>query len=88
MLLGLLKAIFYIFTFYYIFKLLARFLMPIFLKKGLERMQRNQQGASSSFKDEARQREGTVTVKQSTDKKNHHIVDDNQGEYVDFEEIK
>ncbi len=88
MLLGLIKAIFYIVTFYYIFKLIARFLLPVFVKKGFERMQRNHQGSSGSFRDEAKQREGTVTVKQSTDKKQHHIVDDNQGEYVDFEEIK
>ncbi len=88
MLLGLLKAIFYILTFYYIFKIVARYVFPIFLKKGFERMQKQHQGASSSFREEAKQREGTVTVKQSTDKKNHHIVDDNQGEYVDFEEVK
>ncbi len=88
MLIGLAKTIFFLITFYYLFKIIGRLLFPYLMKKGVERMQQQQHRAASGYQQQAHQQEGKVTVKQSAPKKPTHIVDDNEGEYVDYEEVK
>ena len=86
MLVGLLKTIFFLLTFYYLFKLIGRILVPLLLKKTMERMQDRQQAAANAYQEKARQQEGKVTIKTKTQKKNNP-VSENQGEYVDYEEV-
>ncbi|MCT4591220.1 MAG: DUF4834 family protein [Carboxylicivirga sp.] len=86
MLLGLLKTIFFLITFYYLFKIIGKLLLPYAMKKGVERMQQQQQNAASNYRQQAQQQEGKVTVQRKT-KKNSEVVNDNEGEYVDFEEV-
>lgn len=88
MLVGLLRTVFYILVFYYIFKFIGRFLMPIFLKKGFERMQQQQNNQANTFREKAKQQEGKVTVQKTSQTKKDSPVDDNQGEYIDYEEVK
>jgi hypothetical protein len=88
MLVGLFNTILYLVIFYYLFKLIGRFVFPFLMKKGVERMQQQQQTAATNYQQQARQQEGKVTVKKDSNKKSTHVVDDNEGEYVDFEEVK
>ncbi len=88
MLVGLLKTIFFLLTFYYLFKLIGRFVFPILLKKGVERMQQQQQRSAGSFREEAKQKEGKVTINKNQTGKGNSNLSDNQGEYVDYEEVK
>lgn len=87
MLIGLLKTIFFLITFYYLFKIIGRLLLPYVMKKGMERMQQQQQNAATNYRQQSQQREGKVTVQRKAQKKSG-VVDDNEGEYVDFEEVK
>ena len=88
MIIGLLKTIFFLLTFYYIFKFIGRLLLPYMVKKGVEHIHQQQQRAASDYQAQARQQEGKVTVQKNEPKKSSHIVDDNEGEYVDYEEVK
>nr|WP_319400800.1 DUF4834 family protein [uncultured Carboxylicivirga sp.] len=88
MIVGLIRTIFYIVVFYYIFKLIGQLVMPFFLKKGVERMQRQQQQATNGYREEASRNEGKVTIQKNTETKHETHIDDNEGEYVDFEEVK
>ncbi|MCG8581109.1 MAG: DUF4834 family protein [Bacteroidales bacterium] len=88
MLLGLAKTILFLVTFYYLFKLIGRLVLPYLMKKGVERMQQQQQNAATNYQRQAQQQEGKVTVKKNAQNKSSHVVDDNEGEYVDFEEVK
>ncbi len=88
MLVGLVKTIFYILIFYYLFKFIGRYIMPFFLKKGIEHIQKKQEDAVNAYKETARQKEGSVTVQQTKHNSKDSTLQDNQGEYVDFEEVK
>jgi len=89
MLVGLLKTIFFLLTFYYLFKLIGRLVLPYLMKKGVERMQQQQQSATTNYQECARQQEGKVTVTRNTSKKStNDVVNDNEGEYVEYEEVK
>jgi hypothetical protein len=88
MLVGLFKTIFFLVTFYYLFKIIGRFLLPLLLKKGVERMQQQQQRSTDFFREEAKQQEGKVTIKTKNTTKAHQDLSDNQGEYVDYEDVK
>jgi len=88
MLIGLLKTIFFLLTFYYLFKLIGRLVLPYIMKKGFEKMQQQQQSGSGSFQQQARQEEGKVTIKKNSAKKSAAASGYNEGEYVDFEEVK
>lgn len=88
MIVGLVKTLFYIIIFYYLFKLIGRIVLPLIVKKGFERMQQQQHNAASAFRDQARQQEGKVTVHKSSDQRKGRNMDDNEGEYVDYEEVR
>lgn len=88
MLIGLAKTIFFLITFYYLFKLIGRLFLPYMMKKGVEHMQQQQQRAANNYQQQARQQEGQVTINKDAPKKSSTIVNDNEGEYVDYEEVK
>jgi len=87
MIVGVLKTIFFLLTFYYLFKFIGRLVLPYVMKKGFEKMQQQQNGAGS-FQEKARQEEGKVTIKRNAQKKNSETVSTNDGEYIDYEEVK
>lgn len=85
---GLIKAIFYILAFYYIFKFLARIFLPVLVKKAVEK-------AGENFQKQQQYAQGNTW--QSTTSKDEIIYDTAKsknpretkkvGEYVDYEEI-
>ncbi|MFW5754163.1 MAG: DUF4834 family protein [Marinilabiliaceae bacterium] len=90
----LLKLIVFFIIGYYIFKLAFRFLLPLFVSHQARKMQDKQEKAQRDFVNRRRSEEGKVTIEYdpSQKKKNrgHQKNDDpgQNGEYVDFEEIK
>ncbi|WP_430811709.1 MULTISPECIES: DUF4834 family protein [unclassified Carboxylicivirga] len=85
MLVGLFKTIFFLITFYYLFKIIGRLLLPYLMKKGLERMQSQQGG--TYYQQRSRTPEGEVKVQKNARQKGTKIVPEEEGEYVDFEEL-
>ena len=86
---GIIKTIFIILAIYYVWKLLFRLFFPVVMKKVVnkaqqtmnERMrqtQETQQGHAGQ--------EGDVTIQKGAEK--HSGVSDEEGDYVDFEEVK
>ncbi len=85
---GLIRTLFYIMAFYYIFKFLARLFFPILVKKAVEK-------ASENF--ERQQQYAQQTSWNNTKNKDEIIIDTTNvkspretkkvGDYVDYEEI-
>jgi hypothetical protein len=74
---GLLKAILYIFAFYYIVKFLSRLFLPHIAKKVVEK-------AQQQFEEQRNQYEQTTQKTEPEKPKEKKVV----GEYVDYEEIE
>ncbi len=87
MLVGLFNTILYLVVFYYLFKFIGRLALPFLMKKGVERMQKQQQNAANAYRNQAQRQEGEVTINTKSQKKNT-FTQENEGEYVDFEEVK
>ena len=85
MLVGLLKTIFFLLIFYYLFKLIGQLLMPFLIKRGFAKMQQRQQQAANSFHQKSKE-EGKVTVQVNKTKTRHNITHTDD-EYVDYEEV-
>ena len=90
----LLKLIVFFIIGYYIFKLAFRFLLPLFVSRQARKMQDKQEKAQHDFVNRRRSEEGNVTIEydpsQKKNNRGHQKKDDpgQDGEYVDFEEIK
>ncbi len=81
---GLLKAIFYIILFYYVFKFLMRIFLPILLKKAAQK-------ASQSFNNQQQPYNSSTNTRETfRPTQNHDKPKETKkvGEYVDFEEIE
>ncbi len=74
---SLLKTIFYIFLFYYLFKFVARLLLPVLAQKVVEK-------ANQQMEDKFRQHQNQSTQTQQEPQKKKEVV----GEYIDFEEVE
>ncbi len=81
---GLLRTIFFIIIFYYIFKLIGRYILPYFLASKINKMTSAQQ-QKNDFINQQKKQEGKVTIQQSHPHEKKTSSD--LGEYVDFEEI-
>jgi len=79
------KTLLIIAAFYFIGKLVFRWLVPALLQHTVKNMQ---QKMEQKMKDQQRsyRREGDVTIENNRHKKSHGSRDD--GEYVDFEEVE
>lgn len=86
---GILKTIFIIVIFYYVWKLLFRLFFPVVAKKVMNKAQQTMNDRMRQAQ-EAQQgysgQEGDVTVQKGAEKNSG--VSDNEGDYVDFEEVK
>lgn len=76
---GLLKTILWIFAFYYIFKFLARLLLPVIVKKTFEKAEQHIKQQQQNYTQQ-QQSQNTSNPKPKEKK----VV----GEYIDYEEIK
>jgi len=84
---GLIRTLFYILTFYYIFKFLVKLFLPVVVKKVVEKasenMQQQQNHQNSSWQSTRNSDEivyNTENVKQTRETKK-------VGDYIDYEEI-
>jgi predicted membrane protein len=84
---GLLKTIFFIILFSYVFKFLARLFAPLLIKKAAETMKRKAQqqyrGNQQQYKSSVPEGETVIDTQPRNEQKSKSSV----GEYVDFEEI-
>lgn len=85
MFVGLLKTIFFLITFYYIFKFIGRILLPLFISRRVNKMTNNQK-RQSEFRNQKRRDEGKVTIQKGNKAKK--ITSSDLGEYVNYEEVK
>ena len=87
---GLLRTLLILAIIYYSFKVLARYIFPLFLKSFVKKAQENferQQGYVDP--DEAKKREGEVNIKTNTQSQPSNESSKKElGDYVEFEEIK
>jgi len=85
---GFIRTLLFIIFFYYLFKLIARFVLPFLIKKGVENMQKKQQQEFDRYREEAAKREGEVIIRTKGKSKSKTKGEDTEGEYIDFEEVE
>ena len=86
-LINLMKTILIIITIYYVLKLIARFILPLFLKKMMQKVEKKfneQQYQNSSNKTNVKEGETVVDKAPNTQSKSNKSV----GEYVDYEDVE
>lgn len=84
----LLKIILFAVLFYYIFKGIFRFLFPYLLSNQAKKMQQKQEQARKDYFDKQTHEEGKVTIEYDSSQKQSRKNRGNEGEYVDYEEVK
>ena len=82
---GFARTVLILIGIYFIFKIVARFLLPILLKKMVERAAHNMAN-QQNFSKERMRKEGEINVDYVP--KKGKKMDDSDGEYVDYVEIK
>ena len=82
---GLFRTILIVLGIYFLFKILARFLFPILLKKMVERAAANM-AKHQNFSEHNRRKEGEIHIDYVPGKGKKNREDD--GDYVDYVEIK
>ena len=86
---GLIKAIFYMIAFYYIFKFLAKIFLPVLVKKAVEKagenFQRQQQYSQDTTWQKSRTNNDEIVIDTANAKKPRETK--KVGDYVDYEEI-
>ncbi len=89
---GLLKAVFYIFAFYYIFKFLVRLFLPVVVKKVAQKAEeqfkqqyQNQQSQQSTSNAAPNYKSDTRGAAERSGAKPHETK--KVGEYIDYEEV-
>ena len=85
---GLIETIFYILTFYYVFKFLARLFLPLVVKKVVEKAGENFQKQQQSSQDNSWKKTSNndEIIYNTTNTKNPRETK-KVGDYVDYEEI-
>ena len=82
---GFARTVLILIGIYFVFKIVARFLLPILLKKMVERAAHNMAN-QQNFSKERMKKEGEINVDYVP--KKGKKIDDSDGEYVDYIEIK
>ncbi len=82
---GFARTVLILIGIYFVFKMVARFLLPILLKKMVERAAHNMAN-QQNFSKERMRKEGEINVDYVP--KKGKKMDDSDGEYVDYVEIK
>ncbi|TLX73079.1 DUF4834 family protein [Labilibacter sediminis] len=82
---GLIKTIFFLVIFYYLFKFIGRVFLPIFINNRVKKMHEQQFGQTQqNYRQQ--QEEGKVTIQKKV--KTNKAATSDIGEYTDFEEVK
>jgi hypothetical protein len=82
---GLLRTILILLAIYFLFRFIMRVILPLLLKNYIEKKQKEFFGQQQHFD---KKEEGKITVKKGSSLKNKKKTNDDEGEYVDYEEIK
>ena len=87
---NIVRTIFFIIAFYYIFRFLAKLFFPMLVKKAVEHAQENMRDQfnqrQNSQSDAFRRRDGEVTIDTSNAPASRETK--KVGDYIDYEEIK
>ncbi len=88
MIMGLLKTIIYILVFYYIFKIIMRLAAPFMAKKMMEKASKNFENQFNNpyYKERPKTKEGETYIEKKPEEKNASTRN-NEGEFIDYEEI-
>lgn len=81
---GFIKVVFIIIAVFYGFKLIARIMLPIVLKKLMQKFGNSHQSHNFSHQQSDKKKEGEVNIKKTASNKKRFTG----GEYVNYEEIK
>lgn len=81
-----LKVLIFLIVIYWVFKLIGQIFLPLFITHRLKKMEEDKQKAYREYISRKKKEEGKVTIDRNT--KNLNKKDTNNGEYVDFEEVK
>ena len=83
-LVGFARTLFIIVVIYYGIRIISKYVLPLLVDKGIKNMQKKMQDQQNQTQRSSRP-DGEVTIE--TDKKNTQNTKQNQGDYVDFEEV-
>ncbi|MES2239690.1 MAG: DUF4834 family protein [Bacteroidota bacterium] len=85
---GFIRTLFYILTFYYIFKFLAKLFLPVIVKKVVEKAGENlHQQQQRQYQDSWQKNQNDDAVIYNTDNVKKSRETKKVGDYVDYEEI-
>ncbi|MDR1865001.1 MAG: DUF4834 family protein [Bacteroidales bacterium] len=84
MIIGLFRTIAVILLVYFVCKIISRFILPFFLRGYVKNL--HQKVQEESLRQKNRKKEGEISINYAPDSKKN--VGKNEGDYVDFEEIK
>ena len=83
-LVGFLRTVFIIAIIYLLIRVFSRYILPMLVEKGVKEMQQKMQEQQRQNR-QSNKREGEVTIEY--DDKNKKNRNQNEGDYVDFEEV-
>lgn len=81
-----LRILIFLIIIYYLLKLLGQVFLPIFMTNRIQKMEQKKQKDYRDYINRKKKEEGKVTVEKNASTTGH--TNSNEGEYVDFEEIK
>jgi hypothetical protein len=85
---GLIRTLFYIISFYYIFRFLAKLFLPVVIKKVVEKASENmQQQQQRQYQDSWQKSSEGETIVYNTENVKKSRETKKVGDYVDYEEI-
>lgn len=84
---GFFRTLLIIILLYMVLKLLAKFILPWFVKFSLKRFQKRFYEQNPHLRPEKTDKEGEVTITRIRKEKPEGVPDD-LGDYVDYEEVK
>jgi hypothetical protein len=82
---NLARTILILLVIYFLFKVIARVILPMLVKNFVEKKSREFQ---ERFNQQPPKPEGEITIETKDKKKSKNKKDDDEGKYVDYEEIK
>ncbi|MBT3385702.1 MAG: DUF4834 family protein [Prolixibacteraceae bacterium] len=83
-LVGFVRTLFVIGIIYFGIRIISRYILPLLVEKGVKNMQQKMNDQQKQNQRNSRT-EGDVTIEH--DKKNNPNHKNNQGDYIDFEEV-
>lgn len=82
------KIILFFIIFYYLFKIVVRVFLPLFIRNRVQKMASAKENAYKDYVHKQKQNEGKVFVTHNPSEKRSSSKGDLDGEYVDYEEVK